>query len=84
MTSEQLRATRDAIPFQPFVIHMTDGRSFRIHHRDYLYIFPSGRVALVARSEGNAGDLIDVMLITGLALEETSTPMSGTPTNGLE
>lgn len=72
MTSEQLVATREAIPFQPFFIHMTDGRSFRIPHRDYLMILPNGRIAFVARAEGNAADILDVMLISGLTLEATT------------
>ncbi|MGL4553696.1 MAG: hypothetical protein ACRC33_21240 [Gemmataceae bacterium] len=43
MTVDQLRATRDAVPFRPFLIHLTDGRAYRIPHRDYLSISPSGR-----------------------------------------
>jgi len=73
MTSEQLRSTRDAVPFQPFVIHMTNGRSYRIPHRDYLHIFPNGRVASVARVDVEALELIDVMLIVSLALEDAPT-----------
>jgi len=69
MTTEQLRSTRDAIPFLPFSLHLADGRSFRVPHRDYLLISPHGRIAFVFRTENEAFNIVDVMLITDLSVD---------------
>jgi len=69
MTSEQLRQTREAMPFRPFVIHLADGRSFRVPHRDYMSISPAGRTVIVYGA-GEAFDVLDIMLVTGLAVED--------------
>ena len=37
MTAEQVRAMRNAHPFRPFTIHLADGRSFTISHRDFVF-----------------------------------------------
>lgn len=44
MTRDELVKLRDANPFQPFVVHVAGGRSFRVPHRDYLFLAASGRV----------------------------------------
>jgi len=82
MTSEQLRATRDAIPFAPFVIHMTDGQTFPVPHRDYLHIFPNGRIAVVSRINEPAVDILDVMLISRLSIESPDAFGNGPRNNG--
>lgn len=82
MTSEQLRAVRDATPFLPFVIHLTDGRSFPIPHRDYLSISPHGRVATVYRDDSEAFHYVDVMLITDLAMQPSPTSADSAAANG--
>lgn len=38
MRPEDLREFRDRNPFHPFHIFFTDGQSFGIPHRDFLYI----------------------------------------------
>lgn len=68
MTVDQLKATRDAVPFRPFIIHLTDGRAYRIPHRDYLSISPTGRTVLVYGPE-EAYSILDVMLVTELYVE---------------
>jgi hypothetical protein len=55
MTAEQLRAMREASPFRPFTIHLADGRSLPVPHRDFvsqspgvgpsLFIVPMNRSA---------------------------------------
>lgn len=76
MTSEQLRQTHEANPFRPFAIHLADARSFRVPHRDYLSISPAGRTVIVY-GPGEAFDILDIMLVTGLAFEELA-PAVGT------
>jgi hypothetical protein len=71
MTGEHLRATRDANPFQAFTIHLTDGRSFRIPHRDYLSMTLGGRTAIVYHGHDSLS-IVDVRLITELRIENAS------------
>jgi hypothetical protein len=46
MTAEQLRAMREANPFRPFTIHLTDGRTLAVPHRDFVSQSPSGRTII--------------------------------------
>jgi hypothetical protein len=83
MIAPQLREARDAVPFRPFTIHLTDGRSYRVAHRDFLLITTSGRVAVVHQPTTDALDLLDVMLISSLAIDPSSPPIpSAAETNG--
>ena len=68
MTSAELRATRDTVPFRPFTIHTANGRSFRVQHRDYLLVSPGGRTAFVYHTD-EACNIIDVMLVTELEVD---------------
>jgi hypothetical protein len=70
MTTEQLRAAREATPFRPFTIHLADGRHLRVPHRDYLSLSPGGRTVIVYQT-GEAFSIIDLLLVTELAFEET-------------
>lgn len=78
MTVGELRSTRDASPFRPFVIRMADGREFRIHHRDYLSISPGGRTVIVYHDdEGNPFSILDLLLMTELSVEAEPAPKDG-------
>jgi hypothetical protein len=68
MTSEQLRATRDAAPFRPFTLRVADGRSFRVHHRDYLSVSPGGRTVIVYQAD-EAFSILDLLLVTELTVD---------------
>jgi hypothetical protein len=76
MTADQLRTLRDALPFRPFVIHLADGRDCRIRHRDYLSISPNGRTVIVY-GDGDAFSILDLLLVTELAVEATPSPRDG-------
>lgn len=69
MTAEALRQARETNPFRPFIIRISDGRSFRIQHRDYLSVGPSGLIAVVYNDRGGAS-MLDVMLITELTVDD--------------
>jgi len=73
MTGDQLRAVKEANPFRPFTIFLADGRSWRVPHRDYLSLSPSGRTAVVYQMN-DACSIIDVMLVTELAIEGSPVP----------
>jgi hypothetical protein len=68
MTREQLRATLQASPFQPFNIRMADGRVFHVPHPDYLSFFPSGPLANVYNVNGRTSSIVDLLLMTELEI----------------
>ena len=76
MTIEPLRAAREAHPFRPFTIYLADGRALRVPHRDYLSMSPGGRTVIVYHT-GEAFSIIDVYLVTELAIEKASRPTGG-------
>jgi hypothetical protein len=78
MIVDELRVLRDASPFCPFTIRVADGRSFRVHHRDYLLISPRGRTMHVYNEDGEAISILDILLVTELTVE-TPAPTPGTP-----
>ena len=68
MTIEELRSARDATPFRPFSIHLSDRRTYRIPQRDYLAVAPSGRTIIVYETN-EAFRIIDFYLVNGLEYE---------------
>jgi len=70
------------VPFQPFVLHTSDGRTFHIPRQDYLYIFPHGFTALVARPDSESFTLVDVTLIASISVEVVQQEGSGSTANG--
>lgn len=63
---EELKEIKDRRPFQPFSIHLADGRELRITHPDSVAWHAGGipRVLLVAHADGF--EFVDMTLITGL------------------
>ncbi len=68
MTTEQLRGVRDANPFRPLTIHLADGRSLRVPHRDFLSVSPGGMTIIVYQT-GEAFSIVDLFLVTELAVD---------------
>jgi hypothetical protein len=66
MTIEQLRRLHRSQPFEPFEIHLADGRSFPIKHPEFLAITPPGRTIAVAVDDGTI-EIIDLLLVTSLS-----------------
>ena len=64
-----LRKLYDAEPFEPFAIHMADGRRIPVKHREFMALSPSGRTAYVYQVNDDS-DVIDVALVTSLALKK--------------
>jgi hypothetical protein len=65
MTTDELRATLRQDPFRPFTIRMVDGRSFRVAHRDYLALSPSGRTVIVFQPD-ESYSVLDMLLMSEL------------------
>jgi hypothetical protein len=71
MTIEQVKKLYEAEPFQPFVIHLADGREVPVHHREFIMAVPSGRTLIVAQPDDTV-NLIDLLLVTDLELKPAS------------
>jgi hypothetical protein len=71
MTAEQLRGMREAHPFRPFTIHLADGRSFKIPHRDFLSQSPGGRTIIVYHSD-ESFSVVDLLLVTELEVQASA------------
>ncbi len=65
MTVEQLAQMLKAAPFRPFRIHMADGRSLLVKHRDFVARSPSGRTAIVYKSD-DTFEVVDLLLMASL------------------
>ena len=63
MSSEQLGKLINAHPFCPFRIHMADGRSLEVKHRDFALRMPGGRSAIVANGD-DSYEVFDLGLVT--------------------
>ncbi|HVW38648.1 MAG TPA: hypothetical protein VHB99_15135 [Pirellulales bacterium] len=72
MTVEQLRNVHQALPFRPFTIHMADGRSLYVPHREFLSHSPSGRTVIVYDA-GDGFSIINLLLINELEIHDPAT-----------
>jgi hypothetical protein len=79
MTIDQVRHIYRKSPFQPFVIHIADGRDIRVNHQEFLSMSPSGRTIIIHQPD-DSFEIIDLLLVT--SLEVTPHPPSSTPGNG--
>ena len=71
VTLEQLRKIHQSVPFRPFRIHLADGRSFHVPHRDLLSHSPIGRTVIVYGPD-DGFDVLDLLLVTDLEVEPSS------------
>jgi hypothetical protein len=76
MTIEQLRKMRDAVPFQPFKIHLAGSRTLSVPHRDFLSVGPAGRVVMFY-GPGDAWSAVDAFLISEVEVQPTPTTANG-------
>jgi len=65
MTIERLRELYEAKPFQPFIIHLADGREIPVLHREFMANAPSGRTIVVFQPTDQM-NIIDLLLVTDL------------------
>jgi hypothetical protein len=76
MTAEQVRVMRDAQPFRPFTIHLADGRTLAVPHRDFVSQSPTGRTIIVYRPD-DSFSIIDLYLVTELEVQSAEAPENG-------
>jgi hypothetical protein len=65
MTIEQLKRFEQARPFQPFRIHMADGRHLDVKHPEHFARTQGGRTLFVSTGD-EAFEIIDLLLVTSL------------------
>lgn len=65
MTIEQLRKAHQARPFEPFQLHLADGRKFNVKHPEFLAQFPGGRTVIVTLPD-QSFEVIDLLLVTSI------------------
>ena len=77
MTPDDIRALVTVRPFSPFIIHLADGRSFPIHHRDYLLIPPERSAIIFVFHKGGKWDIVYLKQITSITGEGDMPPLPG-------
>lgn len=65
MTIDQLRNFYEAQPFQPFVMHLADGREVLVRSREFMASAPSGRTVIVYQPD-DSWNVVDLLLVTDL------------------
>ena len=68
MTVEKIRGLLRATPFQSFSVHTPDAREFEIPHPDFAMLSGTGRLLHIARRDTDMEDIIDIALITDIAI----------------
>ncbi|MCB9934601.1 MAG: hypothetical protein H6840_02830 [Planctomycetes bacterium] len=66
MTRDEITKMYERQPFEPFRIHLADGRAIDVVHREFIAISPTGRTVTVYQPDGD-WNLIDLMLVTDIS-----------------
>lgn len=64
MRTEDIARHHHAEPFKAFTLHLSDGRSFRVAHRECLAYWPGKRTVVVFAEDGL--DALDLMHIVSI------------------
>jgi hypothetical protein len=71
VTIERLSEFVHAQPFKPFMMHLADGRSIPVMHRDLFGSAPSGRTVVVFQPDDSM-NVIDLLLVTDLEIKRAA------------
>jgi hypothetical protein len=66
MTTEVFRKHWTSKPFQPFAIHLADGRWLSVKHPEHVAMSQSGRTVSILDLEVDAFETVDLLLVTSL------------------
>ncbi len=70
-TFNELRRRLKSEPFQPFVIHMSDGRTFTVRHPELLHVFPGmERTAVQGIPEDQSTEVLSLIHITSISIAD--------------
>jgi len=67
MTTDVIRTRLGAVPFIPFHLITSSGKSYLVPHPDFLTFSPTGRTCLVYAENGEFANTLDVLAITEIA-----------------
>lgn len=76
MTIEAIRRLIDAQPFQPFTMHLADGREIPVHHRELIMALPSGRTIIIGQPDDTV-NIVDLLLVADIELKMRRNGSSG-------
>lgn len=76
MTIEQVRTVYQQQPFQPFALHLGDGRTINVFHRDFIASAPTGRTLAIYQPDGIC-NIIDLLLVTDIELKPPTAVTNG-------
>ena len=68
MTLDRLRELYLAKPFQPFVIHLADGRNVTVKSPEFMAFSHSGRT-IVVHEPDDSMRIVDLLLVTELHVQ---------------
>jgi hypothetical protein len=71
MRADEIRPLLHATPFRPFTVFLPSEKPFPVPHQDFAILTPKGRTMIVAQSDKEAVDLLDVALIARVEVQET-------------
>ena len=76
MRPEEFKELLDAQPFIPLRIHMTDGKTYDIHHPDFVWVLRSRiDIGILAEQNGGILDRVDhCSLLHVVRVEELAGP----------
>jgi hypothetical protein len=66
MTINQIKETHSRQPFQPFYIHLADGRTLEVPHPEFLYIPPKGDRCIFVTDDDGTVEWVDLLLVVSL------------------
>ena len=65
MQAKEIRTLYQATPFEPFRIHMANGKSVDVPHPEFMLLSRSGRKLIVDKPD-DSFEFIDVSLVTSV------------------
>jgi hypothetical protein len=71
MTIDKIRQLYEGRPFQPFTIHLADGRQIVVEHPEFMARAPSGRTVVVYQPN-DSFNIIDLLLVTDLEVQPST------------
>jgi hypothetical protein len=69
MKIDEIRKLLHAARFQPFKIHVADGRTLQVPHPDFVALTGNNRTLIVTSTGKPSFTLVDIPLITQLEVE---------------
>jgi len=65
MTIQEIKRVHSARSFDPFKVHVADGRAFKVSHPEFMAQSQNARMIFITTSSGSLVGL-DLLLVTGL------------------